>query len=80
MTEKEAKIALLLGSLLQTAQQIIESDEVAKVPIEQLVVILYENYHICADEAIDFLKSLVANYEGYKDYVQEINDRYDPNC
>ena len=79
MTEKEAKIALLLGSLLQTAQQIIESDEVSKLPIEQLAVILYENYHICADEPIDFLKSLVANYEGYKDYVQEINDRYDPN-
>ena len=80
MTEKEAKIAHLLGSLLQTAQQIIESDEVAKTPIEQLAVILYENYHICADESIDFLKSLVTNYEGYKDYVQEINDRYDPNC
>jgi hypothetical protein len=80
MTEKEAKIALLLGSLLQTAQQIIESEELAKVPVEQLAVILYENYHICADEPIDFLKSLVANYEGYKDYVQEINDRYDPNC
>jgi hypothetical protein len=80
MTEKEAKIAHLLGSLLQTAQQIIESDEVAKVPVEQLAVILYENYHICADESIDFLKSLVANYEGYKDYVNEINDKYDPNC
>lgn len=77
MTEKEAKIAHLLGSLLQTAQQIIESDEVAKVTVEQLAVILYENYHICADESIDFLKSLVTNYEGYKDYVNEINDKYD---
>lgn len=80
MTEKEAKIALLLGSLLQTTQQVIESDEVGKLPIEQLAVILYENYHHNCDESIDFLKSLVANYEGYKDYVQEINDRYDPNC
>ena len=80
MTEKEAKIAHLLGSLLQTAQQIIESDEIAKVPTEQLAVILYENYHRSCDESIDFLKALVANYEGYKDYVQEINDSYDINC
>ncbi|MFY9223820.1 MAG: hypothetical protein WAQ98_14195 [Blastocatellia bacterium] len=77
MTEKEAKIALLLGSLLQTAQQVIESEEIAKVSVEQLAVILYENYYRSCDESIDFLKSLVANYEGYKDYVQEINDKYD---
>jgi hypothetical protein len=75
----QARIYNLLGNLLGAAQELIELEhEAGQIQIEQLAAILYEKNHLSTySDTIKFLKSLIASYESYQEYIQEINDKYD---
>jgi len=79
MTQKEAKIYNLLGSLLDATQDLIELEgEIGQIEIGQIAALLYEKNHLSTySDTIDFLKSLIASYDSYKEYIEEINDIYD---
>lgn len=79
MTKTEAELYNSLGSILEATQQLMElQTKMEKMPTTRLAGILYEkNRYSSYDEQLNFLKSLIASYEGYKEFIQELNDNFD---